>query len=144
MISARIRRNLIILMVLLAAAGLMSAAAATKGSPYSEAPMLHAKVVAGKLPPLAQRLPKEPFVEKVMEELGEYGGDWHWPWAGWASDKWTIGSYIEEAMFRFTPDGTAVIPNVAKSVKINDNYTEFTISCRWPCAGGKWGTASRG
>jgi len=105
------------------------AAAAEGGNQWHESPMLHDQVLAGKLPPLEQRLPKDVFVEPVVEETGEYGGDWHQTWNGLGA-KWGIGSTTEEAMFRFTQDGTAVIPNVAKSVKINENYTEFTISLR--------------
>jgi len=151
MIPARISRRLVILMVFLTvlapvlfatgkpepapkppapATAPQPAPAAKGGNAWHESPMLHTKVAAGQLPALAQRLPKEPFVEKVVEEIGEYGGDWHWPWAGWSGDKWNFGAACEEAMFRFTPDGTAVAPNVARSVKINDNSTEFTITLR--------------
>jgi peptide/nickel transport system substrate-binding protein len=134
MIPARVSRHCVFLMVFLAVAALASAATTKGGNVWHESPMLHQKVTAGQLPPLAQRLPKDPFVEKVVEEIGEYGGDWHQVWTG-PGDKWTIGSTCEEAMFRFTQDGTAVIPNVAKSVKINDNSTEFTITLR---EGMKW------
>jgi len=41
-----------------------------------EAPMLHSRVLAGDLPPLAERLPEDPEVVAPLE-LGEYGGDWN-------------------------------------------------------------------
>ena len=156
MIPARVLRRVVFLLVFLAAlapalfatgtpeptpqapatpaAPATTAPAAKGGNQWHESPMLHDKVVAGQLPALAQRLPKDPFVEKVVEEIGEYGGDWNMTWNGLGA-KWGIGSTTEEAMFRFTPDGKAVVPNVAKSVKINDNYTEFTITLR---EGMKW------
>ncbi|MCX7795411.1 MAG: hypothetical protein N2380_02675 [bacterium] len=41
---------------------------------YNEAPMLAELVKAGKLPPVEQRLPKNPVVVDVVEEIGKYGG----------------------------------------------------------------------
>ncbi|MEW5817319.1 MAG: ABC transporter substrate-binding protein, partial [Spirochaetota bacterium] len=43
-------------------------------SKYNEAPMLAEMVKAGKLPSVDQRLPEEPYVQKVVEEIGKYGG----------------------------------------------------------------------
>ncbi len=150
MISARGSRILIVLMAFLVAlapallanpgkettapAPAATAPAAKGGNEWHESPMLHTKVAAGQLPPLAQRLPKDVFVEQPLEEIGEYGGDWNMTWNGLGA-KWGIGSTTEEAMFRFTPDGKGVIANVAKGVKINDNFTEFTITLR---EGMKW------
>ena len=42
-----------------------------------EAPMLTRLVNAGKLPPLAYRLPADPKVVTPFERPGEYGGTWH-------------------------------------------------------------------
>src|SRR5579859_4272037 len=42
-----------------------------------EAPMLARLVRAGKLPPLAQRLPSDPLAIKPLEQPGLYGGTWH-------------------------------------------------------------------
>lgn len=47
-----------------------------RGSEWNEAPMLHQRVLAGELPPLEDRLPTEPMVEEVYEEIGVYGGEW--------------------------------------------------------------------
>ncbi len=41
---------------------------------YREAPMLSKLVSEGQLPPVADRLPKEPLVMQVEEEIGTYGG----------------------------------------------------------------------
>ena len=41
---------------------------------FSEAPMLAAKVAAGELPPVEERLPDEPLVFNVFEGIGTYGG----------------------------------------------------------------------
>ncbi|NPV09883.1 MAG: hypothetical protein HPY83_18220 [Anaerolineae bacterium] len=44
-------------------------------SKYSEAPSLAAKVAAGELPPVEERLPAEPFVVECYHEVGQYSGD---------------------------------------------------------------------
>jgi hypothetical protein len=41
---------------------------------FKEAPMLEAMVTAGELPPLDQRLPREPLVIKPRDSVGSYGG----------------------------------------------------------------------
>jgi peptide/nickel transport system substrate-binding protein len=51
--------------------------AAPKAAAYKEAPMLAELVKAGKLPPVEQRLPKEPYVLKPYEKVGKYGGTLH-------------------------------------------------------------------
>ena len=79
-------------------------AAMAKGSQWREAPVLHEKVLAGELPPLPQRLPQEPMVEQVHEEIGQYGGDWHFAWTG-TGMQWTVGMITEVSLFRFAPDG---------------------------------------
>ncbi len=56
---------------------------------YQEAPMLHEAVVAGKLPPVEQRLPQNPFVEKVVDKIGTYGGTFQGFQLGDA-DKWVL------------------------------------------------------
>ena len=41
---------------------------------YNEAPMLAARVAAGELPPVDQRLPENPVVVEPFHEIGQYGG----------------------------------------------------------------------
>ena len=41
---------------------------------YFESPMLKAKVAAGKLPAVDERLPEEPLVVEPVEEIGQHGG----------------------------------------------------------------------
>src|SRR5690348_15741199 len=50
--------------------------AGTKPSQFKEAPMLAELVKAGKLPPVAQRVPDEPLVIKPLQQVGRYGGTW--------------------------------------------------------------------
>ena len=44
----------------------------TAWAQYSEAPELAAKVAAGELPPVAERLPNNPAVLMPLEENGQY------------------------------------------------------------------------
>ncbi|MCM3629781.1 ABC transporter substrate-binding protein [Paenibacillus glycanilyticus] len=101
-----------------------------------EAPMLAKLVADGSLPPLAERLPVQAdvMVEPVVDQIGQYGGDWTMAWTG-PGDKWSVGQPTEEALFRFNKDGSGVEPNVAKSYEVNENSTEFTIHLR---EGMKW------
>ena len=41
---------------------------------YKESPILKARVEAGELPPVEERLPKEPLVVQPVENVGRYGG----------------------------------------------------------------------
>ena len=50
------------------------AAAAVSGTYYTQSPFLDARVASGELPPVDQRLPKEPWVRQVLDEIGTYGG----------------------------------------------------------------------
>ncbi|WP_042162182.1 ABC transporter substrate-binding protein [Paenibacillus gorillae] len=101
-----------------------------------EAPALAALVKDGKLPKLEDRMPvaADIKVEDVVEEIGQYGGDWKMPWNG-PSDKWGVGQPTEEALFRFNKEGNKVEPNVAKGYEVNEDSTVFTIHLR---EGMKW------
>ncbi|NIK68109.1 MULTISPECIES: ABC transporter substrate-binding protein [unclassified Paenibacillus] len=107
-----------------------------EGTASKEAPMLAKLVADGTLPPLAERLPVQAdvMVEPVVDEIGQYGGDWTMAWTG-PGDKWAVGQPTEEALFRFNKDGSGVEPNVAKSYEVNENSTEFIIHLR---EGMKW------
>ncbi|RED63261.1 ABC transporter substrate-binding protein [Cohnella lupini] len=114
-----------------------SPSASTAGSgDYKEAPMLQELVKAGTLPAVDQRLPvkADVMIEPVFESIGKYGGEWRNPWNG-PDDKWGIEMMTEEPMFRFKQDGSGVEPNVAKSVDVNADSTEFVIHLR---QGMKW------
>ena len=58
-----------------------------KISKFSETPQLADLVKQGKLPPVEQRLPKNPLVVTPYEEVGQYGGNLRRAWRG-LSDQW--------------------------------------------------------
>ena len=121
----------------LLAAGLMSLAAcggpeqAAQEAPYEgkEAPELAARVAAGELPPLASRLPSQPFVVQAVEEIGRYGGDWRQVHVG-AADRMQNMYLIQEHLGRWNRDHTKVIPSVARSWEWSPDGRAITFHLR--------------
>jgi peptide/nickel transport system substrate-binding protein len=97
---------------------------------FKESPLLAAKVEAGELPPVAERLPRNPVLVDPVERLGRYGGTWRMGMRG-NSDRALIYRTIGyEHLLRWDPAWTRVVPNVAQSLSINDDATEFTFGLR--------------
>lgn len=63
-----------LLISLLCVTLVLGAASLAYGATYREAPMLATKVAAGELPPVEERLPKNPLVLEPIEGIGKYGG----------------------------------------------------------------------
>ncbi len=106
--------------------------------PYAEAPALAARVAAGTLPPVADRLPHNPLVMVPFEEVGRYGGVFNRA----ITDDTTqlisiVGTIMEPLVWWNYPDPFAgpITPNVAESFEISDDLTELTVRLR---AGMKW------
>ena len=108
------------------------AKAAAKGK---EAPALAALAKDGKLPKLAERLPKNPLVVKPVEKVGVYGGTFKTVLLNAADTSWLGRTVGYEALMRFDPTGTKVIPNIAEAVNVSDDGREFTVKLR---EGMKW------
>ncbi|MEZ5593467.1 MAG: ABC transporter substrate-binding protein [Gammaproteobacteria bacterium] len=110
----------------LAAIGLSAAA--------QEAPQLAEMVQAGTLPPLTERLPQDPLVIPVVDEIGHYGGVLRRAFLG-PGDHNNYTRAVYDALVRYTPDGGDVVPHIAAGWSSNDNFTEWTIKLR---PGTKW------
>ncbi|MGA0315748.1 MAG: ABC transporter substrate-binding protein, partial [Alphaproteobacteria bacterium] len=122
---------------------------------YNQAPFLDALVANGKLPPVKERLPKEPVVFKtgaMVDGIGEYGGvfrhviggrpegfNWlagqHQGWGG-------INMAVQECLVRQGPrwqikseEQSGPLPNLAKSWEWNSDMTELTMHL---IEGAKW------
>jgi len=103
-------------------------------SRFSEAPLLAEQVEAGALPPVEERLPVDPMIVPVVEEIGQYGGIWHRVIVG-ANDCQINRRLTYECPFRWTPDGGGVVPNWVKAYDLNEDASEFTLYLR---EGMKW------
>jgi peptide/nickel transport system substrate-binding protein len=102
---------------------------------YKEAPQLAALVKEGKLPPVEQRLPKEPLVLKPVERIGQYGGQWRTALLGRADTAWLLRTVGYENLVRWDPEWKSIIPNIARKFEANPDGTEFTFYLR---EGMKW------
>ncbi len=112
-----------------AAAAESAPAAAASSSTYNEAPILAERVAAGELPPVDERLPSNPLVNPVFEEIGQYGGTWRRVWLG-PSDSTGMWRLRHETLLRWSPDSTEYLPNVLESWEVNDDGTVFTLHLR--------------
>ena len=110
-------------------------AAITSSGQYQEAPMLAELVAAGELPPVADRLPAEPKVKEVVEEIGQYGGTIN----AFAinMDSWNdMGEVIGGSSFLL--DLTAnneIVPDLASGFELADDGKSMTLLLR---PGAKW------
>jgi peptide/nickel transport system substrate-binding protein len=101
---------------------------------FKEAPMLADLVQQGKLPPVAERLPKNPVVVTPYEEIGQYGGTWRRTWTG-LSDQWGVNKIMHEHLMFFDKTGGSVLPNVVESWEASEDGKEYTFKIR---EGLKW------
>lgn len=97
---------------------------------YNEAPELAARVAAGELPPVEERLPVEPVVVEPVEQVGQYGGTWRTALLGGQDNSWFVKTLGYDNLFRYVRDSTEVIPNIASGYEVNDDATEYVITIR--------------
>jgi peptide/nickel transport system substrate-binding protein len=111
-------------------------AAGKKIAKFNEAPMLAERVKAGKLPALDKRLPDPADVQvtDIVEEIGQYGGQWRQVWASnnepWGQDRETY-----EGLMQYSWDGSKIVPNLAKKWEVSPDGKTFTFYLR---KGLKW------
>lgn len=101
---------------------------------FNEAPILAEMVAAGELPPVAERLPKEPMVLKPSHEIGKYGGTWHTAFTG-PADHQNMERVMKNHMIFWDTGMTQVQPHIARKFEANADNTEFTFYLR---EGMKW------
>ncbi|HTN60210.1 MAG TPA: ABC transporter substrate-binding protein [Devosia sp.] len=102
---------------------------------FKESAALQADVDAGKLPPVAERLPENPLVITPLERAGIQGGDWNHALVGGGSLSMLVRYQGYEPLVRYTPDWSGLTPNIAESYEINPDSTEYTLTLR---KGTKW------
>lgn len=92
--------------------------------------MLHEQVEAGTLPPVSERLPVEPYIYEVTDQIGDYGGSWRRAIRG-GGDQHNFTRVIGyHNLVRWSRDWTNVQPHVAQLVDSNENATVFTFHLR--------------
>lgn len=97
---------------------------------FNENPMFAEKVKKGELPPVEERLPKEPFVVTTYDEIGTYGGTLRGISISYESGTSEIMSWRHVNMVRFDDDNSTIVPNVAKEWRWNDDFTEIIFRLR--------------
>lgn len=103
---------------------------------YNESPMLAARVEAGELPPVEERLPVEPQVTTPFNEVGTYGGEIRIGFTG--GDPFWGGIYSIngwERVAAWKTDFSGVEPGIVAGWDISDDVTEYTFHLR---EGLKW------
>jgi peptide/nickel transport system substrate-binding protein len=143
----RIGSMLLVLALALIACGAPAAPAAPPAVPattavaeeitagYQEAPDLAAQVAAGQLPPLEERLPKNPLVVEPVEQIGVYGGVWRTALRGGADNAWLVRTIAYENLVTWDLEFRGVVPAVAERYEVSDDATTFTFYLR---QGMKW------
>jgi len=96
---------------------------------FNESPMLTDLVKSGKLPPIGERLPKEPRVIEPLEEIGQYGGSLNLADTGNPMG-WVLANWKAERLFKLLPDLKTIVPNVAKGYKYSGDYKKCTLFLR--------------
>ncbi len=99
---------------------------------YKEAPMLADMVAAGTLPAVEDRIPKNPRVVRVFDEIGQYGGNWRRAYNGIA-DRWGPTKINEEFPVEYVPqaDGSIAIElNWMDEMTANADASEWTFHIR--------------
>jgi ABC-type transport system substrate-binding protein len=97
---------------------------------YKEAPPLAALVREGKLPPVEQRLPRNPVAVTPVEKVGKHGGAWRAGLLGGADTSWLNRTIGYEGLVRWDPQWTQVIPNIAESFTASPDAKEYTFKLR--------------
>jgi peptide/nickel transport system substrate-binding protein len=99
-----------------------------------EAPELAQLVKEGKLPPLEERISKNPRVITPYERIGVYGGDWRVAQVGGHLAHIHRYQYYEN-LVNWTPGWGGIVPNVAASYEVSPDSKEYTFHLR---EGMKW------
>ncbi len=95
---------------------------------YTEAPQLAELVAEGKLPPVDQRLPKNPSVYPVIETIGKYGGTIRKAFKG-VKDSAVATHWVACSLTHFNPD-LSLRPDLCEAWELDESASEFTIHFR--------------
>lgn len=102
---------------------------------YNESPDLAAKVAAGDLPPVDERLPVNPEVIAPLNAIGSYGGTLRRVLGGSNDHNSILRIVSPQGLTRWKPDFSVITANLAESWDVNDDASEYTFHLR---EGMKW------
>ena len=102
---------------------------------FNEAPMLAELVKQGKLPPVTERVPKEPLVIKPVHEIGRYGGTWRRGFTGPGDQENGNRIVSADKLLFWEYTGTQHRPCVARQWLLSDDGKSVTLYLR---KGHKW------
>ena len=113
---------------------------AVSGISPNQAPMLQAQVQTGDLPPLSERLPKEPFVVKPgtlmpadqldVTKIGKYGGTMRLVHDSPSSSVSMVASSTQPLLRAPSLDYQPLIGNLVRDYEISDDLKVFTFYMR--------------
>jgi peptide/nickel transport system substrate-binding protein len=128
-------RKLRFFLILFVLVAVIVPAAVAQGT-FNESPFLTAKVDAGELPAIEERLPVSPRVVDPFSEVGQFGGNIRIGFVGnnpgWGG-LWYITGW--ENLVSWAPDFSGVVANIAESWEVSDDVREYTFHLR---EGMKW------
>lgn len=113
------------------AAAFFLAPSITAQAALQETPSLVAQVASGALPPVAERLPREPALAE-LETIGRPGGELHMLMAS-PKDTRLMTVYGYARLVAYTP-GLALVPDMLEQLKVEGGKS-FTLTLR---SGHKW------
>ncbi len=102
----------------------------TATAQYEEPPLSRARVEAGELPPVDERLPRVPLIVSPVEQPGQYGGVWRQVLVGPSNQSVITRALAYEPLVRWDANWTRIVPNVASSWTVNADATRFTFRLR--------------
>lgn len=98
--------------------------------PKGEPTILKPLVASRQLPPLVERIGREPLVLS-SPEIGKYGGVWRQTtFSDPAAFEYVERRLGQNQLVHWSPQGFPVVPHLAKSFVANATYTEFTFELR--------------
>jgi peptide/nickel transport system substrate-binding protein len=97
---------------------------------FSEAPMLAELVKQGKLPPVTERLPREPLVIKPVQGIGRYGGTWRRGFTGPGDAENGNRIVSADKLLFWEYSGTQVRPSVARQWLLGEDGKSVTLYLR--------------
>lgn len=98
--------------------------------PFSESPLLAARVESGELPPVSERLPTDPLVIIPPEQNGPYGGTWTRLGTGPKDINIVEARFAYDGLVRWGPKGKKILPNIARKWEVSEDGRVYTFWLR--------------